>query len=125
MGGECKQTMLNLSNEEIREKLLELNYNCGPVTNTTREIYIKKLEALRAKSQEVKKTQDDKLTDRELRSQLISFGQSVAPITETNRHIYLKRLQKLKNRDNVSSQKGDSCNNSSDDLDFCEPMDID
>lgn len=111
--------MLQLNNEEIRNKLLKLNYKCGPVTDTTRDIHLKKLEELTRKCSD---TVDVNLTDEELLSELVSRGQSVAPITATNRHIYLKRLEKLRSSERKLTTLSTSFEGAPEDF---EPMEID
>ncbi|EEB15934.1 hypothetical protein Phum_PHUM397000 [Pediculus humanus corporis] len=113
--------MLHLTNEEIRDKLLELNCKCGPVTDTTRDVYLKKLNNLIKEKNNVKR--DEVLNDSDLYNQLISYGQSVAPINSTNRHIYMKRLQNIKKslKTDDSSQTNDNSNTDN----YYEPMEID
>lgn len=38
--------MDDLSNEKIRESLIQLGYNAGPVTNSTRSVYLNKLQKM-------------------------------------------------------------------------------
>lgn len=120
----------HLSNEEIRSKLINYGVDCGPITSTTRAIYVKKLESLNSKKAKTKNklssndTISSNLTDGELRDQLLAFGQTVAPITNTNRHIYVERLQKLKgekNSNNNKIRKRVEMN----DYDGAEPMEVD
>ncbi|XP_050061734.1 CAR1 transcription factor-like isoform X2 [Aphis gossypii] len=121
-----------LNNTDLKSRLARFGIN-NPITNTTRNVLLKKLLKLEMDSQNERKNQSNEfncklmlnkytimsssniLNDADLKSRLARFGIS-SPITSTTRNILLKKLLKLE----MDSQN--ERNNQSNKFD-CESMD--
>ncbi|XP_025198338.1 uncharacterized protein LOC112596772 [Melanaphis sacchari] len=126
-----------LDNADLKSRLARFGIN-NPITNTTRNVLLKKLLKLEMDSQNKCNNQSDKLDckqckpmlnkytimsssntldDADLKSRLARFGIN-NPITNTTRNVLLKKLLKLE----MDSQN--KCNNQSDTFSSeCELMD--
>ncbi|KAF0308328.1 Inner nuclear membrane protein Man1 [Amphibalanus amphitrite] len=100
-----------LSDAELRDELVRLGANPGPITASTRHIYQKKLmkllDASKSASNGISQSvapdvpsngheQTDELTDSQLRQQLQRLGHNPGPISPGTRGLYLKKLAKLR-----------------------------
>lgn len=88
------------TNEEIVKKFDELGVKIGPVTDSTRSVYLRKLKKLQA-AQGVTTTAmvSEIYSDDRLRAALKVHNVDVGPITsESVRQVYLKRLKALEEK---------------------------
>ncbi|KAM9148620.1 LEM domain-containing protein 2 [Pangshura tecta] len=94
--------MAGLSDAELGRELRALGFQPGPITDSTRELYVKKLGRLRA--EEAPRPQSGKtaapsmagLSDAELGRELRALGFQPGPITDSTRELYVKKLRRLR-----------------------------
>ncbi|XP_034623282.1 LEM domain-containing protein 2 [Trachemys scripta elegans] len=94
--------MAGLSDAELGRELRALGFQPGPITNSTRELYVKKLSRLRAEG--APRPQSGKtaapsmagLSDAELGRELRALGFQPGPITDSTRELYVKKLSRLR-----------------------------
>ena len=93
-----------LSDEELRRQLQRCGINVGPITDTTRHLYLSKLRKCTG-GDFTTRTQTNTATgykqhmklmpDDELRRQLQSYGVNVGPVTDTTRQLYQAKLKRM------------------------------
>lgn len=84
-----------LSDSQLREKLKAHNGSCGPITDSTRSLYQKRLLKFeQTETSSVEQKSPENLTDSELYEELKKHNISCGPVTETTRSLYEKRLKK-------------------------------
>ncbi|XP_053882043.1 LEM domain-containing protein 2 [Malaclemys terrapin pileata] len=94
--------MAGLSDAELGRELRALGFQPGPITDSTRELYVKKLSRLRAEG--APRPQSGKtaapsmagLSDAELGRELRALGFQPGPITDSTRELYVKKLSRLR-----------------------------
>ncbi|XP_032624566.1 LEM domain-containing protein 2 isoform X2 [Chelonoidis abingdonii] len=94
--------MAGLSDAELGRELRGLGFQPGPITDSTRELYVKKLGRLRAEG--LPRPQTGKtaapgmagLSDAELGRELRALGFQPGPITDSTRELYVKKLRRLR-----------------------------
>ncbi|KAH1170809.1 hypothetical protein KIL84_006427 [Mauremys mutica] len=95
--------MAGLSDAELGRELRALGFQPGPITDSTRELYVKKLGRLRG--EEAPRPQSGKtaaapsmagLSDAELGRELRALGFQPGPITDSTRELYVKKLRRLR-----------------------------
>ncbi|CAH0401401.1 unnamed protein product [Chilo suppressalis] len=117
-------TSMQYDDNTLRSELIKLGFRPGPIQQTTRTLYLKKLQALKrnpiviSSQGKRKKTGQTLLSvasslptsvqydDNTLRSELIKLGYQPGPIQHTTRKLYMKKLQALKRNLNVISSQG-------------------
>ncbi|XP_065259082.1 LEM domain-containing protein 2 isoform X1 [Emys orbicularis] len=94
--------MAGLSDAELGRELRALGFQPGPITDSTRELYVKKLSRLRAEG--APRPQSGKtatpsmagLSDAELGRELRALGFQPGPITDSTRELYVRKLSRLR-----------------------------
>ncbi|TFK03726.1 metabotropic glutamate receptor 7 [Platysternon megacephalum] len=94
--------MAGLSDAELGRELRALGFQPGPITDSTRELYAKKLSRLRAEG--APRPQSGKaaapsmagLSDAELGRELRALGFQPGPIIDSTRELYVKKLSRLR-----------------------------
>ncbi|XP_043356217.1 LEM domain-containing protein 2 isoform X6 [Dermochelys coriacea] len=94
--------MAGLSDAELDRELRALGFQPGPITDSTRELYAKKLSRLRAQRAPGPRPGETAarslagLADAELGSELRALGFQPGPITDSTRELYAKKLSRLR-----------------------------
>ncbi|CAM5119655.1 unnamed protein product [Natator depressus] len=86
--------MAGLSDAELGRELRALGFQPGPITDSTRELYAKKLSRLRAEAAAAPSMAG--LSDAELGRELRARGFQPGPITDSTRELYAKKLSRLR-----------------------------
>ncbi|KAG6935428.1 LEM domain containing 2, partial [Chelydra serpentina] len=94
--------MAGLSDAELGRELRALGFQPGPITDSTRQVYAKKLSRLRAEGPP--RPQSGKpaaagmagLSDAELGRELRALGFQPGPITDSTRKLYERKLSRLR-----------------------------
>ncbi|XP_043389308.1 LEM domain-containing protein 2 isoform X3 [Chelonia mydas] len=88
--------MAGLSDAELGRELRALGFQPGPITDSTRELYAKKLSRLRAEAAAAPAPSMAGLSDAELGRELRAWGFQPGPITDSTRELYAKKLSRLR-----------------------------
>uniref|UniRef100_A0A452ICN2 LEM domain-containing protein n=1 Tax=Gopherus agassizii TaxID=38772 RepID=A0A452ICN2_9SAUR len=110
--------MAGLSDAELGRELRTLGFQPGPITDSTRELYVKKLGRLRAEG--APRPQSGKtaapsmagLSDAELGRELRALGFQPGPITDSTRELYVKKLRRLR-AEGAAGRRGQSTGSAS------------
>ncbi|XP_030417227.1 LEM domain-containing protein 2 isoform X2 [Gopherus evgoodei] len=110
--------MAGLSDAELGRELRTLGFQPGPITDSTRELYVKKLGRLRAEG--APRPQSGKtaapsmagLSDAQLGRELRALGFQPGPITDSTRELYVKKLRRLR-AEGAAGRRGQSTGSAS------------
>ncbi|XP_050808983.1 LEM domain-containing protein 2 isoform X2 [Gopherus flavomarginatus] len=110
--------MAGLSDAQLGRELRTLGFQPGPITDSTRELYVKKLGRLRAEG--APRPQWGKtaapsmagLSDAQLGRELRALGFQPGPITDSTRELYVKKLRRLR-AEGAAGQRGQSTGSAS------------
>lgn len=88
------------TNEEISNKFKILGIDIGPVTDSTRNVYLRRLKNLEnVETKKVVENVEETYSDDRLRAAFKIFNQEIGPITSDSiRKVYIKRLKELQKR---------------------------
>ncbi|CAM5170722.1 unnamed protein product [Eretmochelys imbricata] len=86
--------MAGPSDAELGRELRALGFQPGPITDSTRELYAKKLSRLRAEAAAAPSMAGP--SDAELGRELRALGFQPGPITDSTRELYAKKLSRLR-----------------------------
>ncbi|XP_028128210.1 ankyrin repeat and LEM domain-containing protein 1 [Diabrotica virgifera virgifera] len=85
---------INYNATTLRKELISLGFPAGPVTDTTKTVYLNKLYQLKKLSTKTSSTISYDANT--LRTELISLGFPAGPVTDTTKRVHLKKLYELK-----------------------------